>query len=393
MSLETVCVLVAMAATIIVMVCFSMKNKKAASEISAHFDQGLARLTNDYATLLSTNTQMTTAAIVNATATLSGKSAELQESSKKEAQEKMQAINEDILKNMTTLKGIIEEALRSGRTEQARSLQDTFSAFEDSMNGLRNSVTQSLSGIGETSGQIMSASKDIQSLNAILRNPQGRGWFGEMQLESILGNVFGNSGLYIRQYVIEANEKVDTAVFIDSDKSRIIGIDSKFPLANAMPLMTGNLGPEERQARRKLFETDVIKRAEEISSKYIKPPKTEDFAVMFVPSESVYALICESNGLLERLGKMKVMLASPTTLAALLRVILSNISREKLAKNANDIYNELNKVAKDLNKFNDEFSLLGRHLSNASSKFSDAEKIARQFTEHVDKLKKGDAQA
>jgi DNA anti-recombination protein RmuC len=88
---------------------------------------------------------------------------------------------------------------------------------------------------------------------------------------------------------------------------------------------------------------------------------------------------------------MKVMLASPTTLAALLRVILSNISREKMARNADEIYKELSKISKDIERFNEDFNLLGRHLSNAMGKFGDVEKIAHQFSDHVEKLKKGDA--
>jgi DNA anti-recombination protein RmuC len=88
---------------------------------------------------------------------------------------------------------------------------------------------------------------------------------------------------------------------------------------------------------------------------------------------------------------MKVMLASPTTLAALLRVILSNISREKMARHADDLFKELSKISKDLERFNEDFGLLGRHLANASSKYGDVEKSARQFSDHVDKLKRGDS--
>jgi DNA recombination protein RmuC len=378
-------------AVIILQAVILLKKSKVNAVDTPYLDQSIAKLADNYAQLSNLQTQTTTAAITSATAALSSKSVEMQQSIKQETEEKIQVINQDILKNFNVIRGAVEEALKSGRTEQATAIQKTFGAFENSLETLRKSVADRLTGIGETAGQIVAASKDIQSLNAILRNPQGRGLFGESQLESILGNVFGNSGLYARQHVIEGNEKVDTVVFIDADKTRMIGIDSKFPLANAMPLLTGDIEPADKPAKRKLFDSDVLKRAEEISSRYIRPPKTEDFAIMFVPSESVYALICENSSLLDRLGKMKVTLASPTTLAALLRVILSNISREKMARHADDLFKELSKISKDLEQFNEDFGLLGRHLANASSKYGDVEKRARQFSDHVDKLKRGDS--
>jgi len=389
--METVCVIAVILGVAVLQVLLFLKHKKDAASLSERLDKGLSSIVDDCNRLLTSQTTLTTSAITSATATLSSQSAEMQQTTRRETEAKIQLINEGILKNIGVLKSAVEEALKSGRTEQAEALQKTFGSFEGSLETLRKSVADRLTGIGETAGQIVSASKDIQSLNAILRNPQGRGLFGESQLESILGNVFGNSGLYARQHVIEGNEKVDTVVFIDADKTRMIGIDSKFPLANAMPLLTGDIEPADKPAKRKLFDSDVLKRAEEISSRYIRPPKTEDFAIMFVPSESVYSLICENSSLLDRLGKMKVTLASPTTLAALLRVILSNISREKMARHADDLFKELSKISKDLERFNEDFGLLGRHLANASSKYGDVEKSARQFSDHVDKLKRGDS--
>jgi len=304
-------------------------------------------------------------------------------------QELKQELQKEVLTEFGKLKDNVQIELSQGRTEQGTALAKATSAIESRFSSLQKVITDNLTTLSTATGQVVSVSKDVQSLHNILKSPHGRGAFGEMSLEFLLGNMLGNTGMYQRQYTLDGNEKVDVAVFVNCERTRVIGIDSKFPLANATPLLNGTPDPLSKAAYRKAFDGDVLRRAEEVRSKYIKPPKTEDFAFMFVPSESVFCLMLENAILYEKVLSMKVYPVSPTTLLASLQIVLRNIQKEHISRNAEEIRKSLDLIAQDFLRFQKDFEVLGGHLENSITKYRNAEKDVSRLSLRLEDLKKG----
>jgi len=147
--METVCVIAVILGVAVLQVLLFLKHKKDAASLSERLDKGLSSIVDDCNRLLTSQTTLTTSAITSATATLSSQSAEMQQTTRRETEAKIQLINEGILKNIGVLKSAVEEALKSGRTEQSEALQKTFGSFEGSLETLRKSVADRLTGIGE----------------------------------------------------------------------------------------------------------------------------------------------------------------------------------------------------------------------------------------------------
>jgi DNA recombination protein RmuC len=311
----------------------------------------------------------------------------------KQTTESIQELRQELQKEVSTefreLKDNVQTTLSQGRTEQSAALAKATGALESRFSSLQKSIADNLTTLNTATGQVVSVSKDVQSLHNILKSPHGRGAFGEMSLEFLLGNMLGNTGMYQRQYTLDGNEKVDAAVFVNCEHTRVIGIDSKFPLANATPVLGGNPDPLSRAAYRKAFDNDVLRRAEEVRSKYIKPPKTEDFAFMFVPSESVFCLMLENAILYEKILSMKVYPVSPTTLLASLQIVLRNIQKEHISRNAEEIRKSLDLIAQDFGRFQKDFEILGGHIENSLTKYHNSEKDVSRLSLRFEELKRG----
>ena len=192
--------------------------------------------------------------------------------------------------------------------------------------------------------------------------------------------------LYNLQHPVEGAERVDAAIFVEPDQSRFLAVDAKFPLANATPLLEGE-GTEEN---RKAFAKDVKARADEIASKYIKPPKTQEFALMFVPSEAVYFLLLKDQKLHEKLLKIKVVPTSPNSLYAYLQVLASAFRGRKLEKKTREIQEAIIRIAKDFEKFGADYAKVGERLGQTVKAYEDSRKDADRFSRRIQKLRQAD---
>ncbi len=253
-----------------------------------------------------------------------------------------------------------------------------------------SSVADQLKEVHEATGKIVELSKGVNDLHQVLARPQGRGAFGEMTLERLLADLFGDmTEMYRLQYPVEGAERVDAAIFTQPGQSQFLAIDAKFPLSNATPLIQG----EETAENRKAFARDVRARADEISSKYIKPPKTLEFALMFIPSESVYYLLLKDQKLHERLLKDKVIPTSPNSLYAYLQVLATAFRGKKLEKKTREIQAAIIRVAKDFEKFGADYAKVGEKLEQTVKAYEASQKDADRFHGRIQKLQQGDVKA
>jgi len=231
-------------------------------------------------------------------------------------------------------------------------------------------VKEQLGRLEETNKQIVDISKDISSLQELLRAPKFRGAMGEVLLENLLSQVLPKDH-YSTQYRFKSGEAVDAIIKLGE---RIVPVDAKFSLENFQKMLEA---PDEqlKSALRKKFIQDVKNRIDEVSSKYILPQEnTYDFALMYIPAENVYYEIIIKEDIFSYSLSKKVIPVSPNTIYAYLEVICLGLKGLKVEENAKKILKSLSALEIEIDKFKEEFNILGSHLSNANTKYSDSQK-------------------
>jgi len=249
----------------------------------------------------------------------------------------------------------------------------------DSANKVFGDVQKSLGRLEETHKHIYEISKDISSLQELLRAPKFRGQMGETLLENLLSQVLPRE-YFQMQYRFKSSEAVDAVVRLGE---RLVPIDAKFSLENFQKVQDAQ-DEETKNTYRKKFIQDVKNRIEEVAAKYILPQEnTYDFALMYIPAENVYYEIIIKEDLFSYGMSKKVIPVSPNTFYAYLQVICLGLKGLKIEENAKVILKNLSMLSIEINKFNEDFDTLGGHLSNASSKYIDAQKRLDRFLDRI----------
>ncbi|MFH0855367.1 MAG: DNA recombination protein RmuC [Candidatus Omnitrophota bacterium] len=240
-------------------------------------------------------------------------------------------------------------------------------------------VKEQLGRLEETNKQIVDISKDISSLQELLRAPKFRGAIGEVLLENLLSQVLPKDH-YLTQYRFKSGEAVDAIIKLGE---RIVSVDAKFSLENFQKMLEA----QEEQLRntlRKKFIQDVKNRIDEVSSKYILPQEdTYDFALMYIPAENVYYEVIIKEDIFSYSLSKKVIPVSPNTFYAYLEVICLGLKGLKVEENAKKILKSLSALEVEIEKFKEEFNILGSHLSNANTKYSDSQKRLDKFSDKL----------
>jgi len=232
------------------------------------------------------------------------------------------------------------------------------------------SVKEQLGKLEETNKQIIAISKDISSLQELLRAPKFRGAMGETLLENLLSQVLPKEH-YHTQYRFKSSDAVDAVICLGE---RLVPVDAKFSLENFQRMQEA---PDEqiKESLRKKFIQDVKNRINEIAAKYILPAEnTYDFALMYIPAENVYYEVIIKEDIFSYSMLKKVIPVSPNTFYAYLQVICMGLRGLKVEENAKMILKSLGALSIETDKFKEDFDILGNHLLNANTKYADAEK-------------------
>ncbi|MCK9430718.1 MAG: DNA recombination protein RmuC [Candidatus Omnitrophica bacterium] len=231
-------------------------------------------------------------------------------------------------------------------------------------------VKEQLGKLEETNKQIIAISKDISSLQELLRAPKFRGAMGETLLENLLSQVLPKEH-YHTQYRFKSSDAVDAVICLGE---RLVPVDAKFSLEN-FQRMQDAVDEQVKESLRKKFIQDVKNRINEISAKYILPAEnTYDFALMYIPAENVYYEVIIKEDIFSYSLLKKVIPVSPNTFYAYLQVICMGLRGLKVEENAKIILKSLGALSIETDKFKEDFNILGSHLLNANTKYADAEK-------------------
>ena len=249
-----------------------------------------------------------------------------------------------------------------------------------------HNFTQGMTQLHEGLKGMHDSVKSVVSFQDLFRNPKLRGQWGEMSLEASLAQYFPKDR-YIIQHYFSSGEAVDAVVRLPNDI--LLPIDSKFNWDNFQKLVNAD-NDIHKDGYRKLFYSDVKKKVDEIGSKYILPAEgTTDFALMFVPAETVYYEIINNMkevDIADYARKKKVILVSPNTFALSVSAIQHWYRDVHINQKTQSIVKKLESIVADSAKLADNFRKLGGHLSDATSAYEDSEKRLGLMTERVNKV-------
>lgn len=242
--------------------------------------------------------------------------------------------------------------------------------------------------VEEATKRVLEVGLDIAGLQQILRAPKIRGGLGEMFLSDLLAQMLPQDA-YELQYNFADGERIDAVI---KTAHGMVPVDSKFPLEDFQRLAAAQTD-EDRKTYRRAFVEGVKKRLNE-TAKYIRPGEgTFDFALMYVPAESVYyeiitrdELLGEEQSLAALAMKKKVVPVSPNTFYAYLNTILLGLKGMRVEKFVSQIIKEMGKIKTEFVRFQDDFLKLGKHLSDAHSSYDKADKHLGRFDERLQSL-------
>ncbi|HAL57133.1 MAG TPA: hypothetical protein DCP63_11845 [Bacteroidetes bacterium] len=245
-------------------------------------------------------------------------------------------------------------------------------------------VQNKLGELGKATQEIKELGQSVSKLEEMLKAPKLRGGLGELLLEDLLKQVLP-ANAYSIQYKFRSGQVVDAVIHTAGG---IVPVDSKFPLENFQKMVEAKTEQEKKGALR-TFRSDVKKHIDAISEKYILPDEgTFDFALMYIPAENIYyetiikdESFAEEDGLYAYSTKKRVVPVSPNSFYAHLRVIALGLKGLQIERSAKLIFQNLERLGSELQKFSDLFETLGTQLNNAKNNYDKADKQLNSLSE------------
>ncbi|MGY3441010.1 DNA recombination protein RmuC [Bradyrhizobium sp. USDA 4473] len=281
------------------------------------------------------------------------------------------------------------QALAGRQAEMARAVNERLDSVThrvgQSMEQSTRNTMDSLRVLHERLGIIDHAHKNLNELTTqvttlrdVLANKQSRGAFGQARMEAIVQDGMPK-GSFEFQYTLTSGKRPDCVVFLPDQ--RPLCIDAKFPL-EAMTALHDARSDEERKSACQRLRADVLKHVSDIAEKYLIPGETQDTALMFVPSESVYAEIHDGfDDVVQKAYRARVVLVSPSLLMLAIQVMQQILKDARIRDAADQIRNEVMHLGDDLGRLRDRVLKLQNH-------FGQVNEDVRQILISADKIEK-----
>jgi DNA recombination protein RmuC len=269
-------------------------------------------------------------------------------------------VSEAQAKQQTSMLRLMEKRLADVQLQMNENLQGSARRTAHSLGELQ----QRLTAIDKAQENITKLSGDVLSLQDILSNKQTRGAFGEIQLNDIVSKALPSDS-YTLQATLSNGRRADCLIHLPNPPGPIV-IDSKFPLEPYEALRSATTDWELNEAARQL-RTAVKKHIKDISEKYIIEGETADGALMFLPSEAVYAELHANFSELVREGfSARVWIVSPTTCMATLNTMRAILKDARMREQAGAIRRELGLLYQDVDRLGTRVENLDRHFAQAA---------------------------
>ena len=304
--------------------------------------------------------------------------------------ERMRLGNEKSFDKMRTSNEKSLEQLRTNNEKKLEEMRETVDEklkasvekrFNESFKSISTQLTQVYQGLGEMKNLAIG----VGDLKKVMEGVKTRGIYGEVQLGAIIEDIL-NKSQYEENAITKkgSSDRVEFAIRMpgkDADNVVYLPIDSKFPVENYSRLIAAydNGSKAEVEKYSKALASDVKEQAKKISTKYLDPPMTTEFGMMFVPTESLYAEILRIPGLSDEIRqKYHVSIASPSTLPVALNGLLMGFKSVAIEKRSAEVWQTLGAVKTQFGKFSDLLEGVSKKLQESANKIDSAKTTSRQ---------------
>jgi len=284
---------------------------------------------------------------------------------------RVRSLQDDNSKKLEEMRLTVDEKLQ-------RSVEQR---FNESFKSISGQLAQVYRGLGE----MKTLANGVGDLRKVMEGVKTRGIYGEVQLGNLIADCMSQEQ-YVENVVTKAgsNERVEFAIKMPGKDERevYLPIDSKFPVENYARLIEAYDGGDKNtiDGYRKALKNDVLVQAKKIANKYLDPPATTDFGVMFVPTESLYAEILRIPGLSDEVRqRLQITIASPSTLPVMQSGLLMGFRSIAIEKRSSEVWQTLGAVKTQFSKFGDLLGAVKKKLEETTNKISSAEVTSRQI--------------
>lgn len=285
--------------------------------------------------------------------------------------QRLEIINQNLNQSVRDMQTSNEKRLEEMRQTVEEKLEQT---LQNRLKASFETVSKQLESVNQGLGQMKSVAQDVGTLNKVLSSTKTRGILGELQLGQIIEDIM-TSNQYEREFatVSGSSERVEYAIKLpgNTDGDYVyLPIDSKFPLEDYYRLEEAyELGDKEQiELYRKSLLNSIKRFAKDIQNKYLNPPETTNFGIMFLPTEGLYSEVVRNAAFFDNLRRQEnIVVAGPSTLSALLNSLSVGFKTLNIQKNANDISKILGNVKIEFGKFGNMLAKAQKQLNTANN--------------------------
>ncbi len=301
---------------------------------------------------------------------------------RKEISDNLQGIQKTVDMRVKSLQDDNSKKLEEMRMTVDEKLQKSVERrFNESFKQISGQLTQVYQGLGE----MKTLANGVGDLKKVMEGVKTRGIYGEVQLGNIISDCMAKEQ-YAENIATKkgSNDRVEFAIKMPGkeDTTVYLPIDSKFPIENYERLLDAyeKGSKTDIELYRKALANDVKEQAKKISTKYLDPPMTTDFGVMFVPTESLYAEVLRIAGLNDEIRqKHNVIISSPSTLPVILSGLTMGFRSVAIEKRSAEVWQTLGAVKTQFSKFGDLLAATKKKLEETANKIGSAEVTSRQI--------------
>jgi DNA recombination protein RmuC len=302
---------------------------------------------------------------------------------------------EELTKSLEGVRSIVDVRLKQLQEDNATQIDKMRATVDEKLQGTLEKrlgesfklVSDRLEQVHQGLGAMRQLASDVGGLQRVLTNVKTRGGWSEWQLGVLLEEMLTpdqfSKNMKTRD---DTDERVEFAIKLPGDDNGApvwLPIDAKFPMEHYERLAEAQEkgDPIAVDAAMKTLETQLKRCAKDICEKYINPPKTTDFALMFLPSEGLYAEAIRRVGLVQNVQRdCRVTFVGPTTLAALLNSLQMGFRTLAIQKRSSEVWNLLAAVKTEFGKFGEALSAVKEKIDQASRKMEDVDVRSRAIT-------------
>jgi len=315
--------------------------------------------------------------------------------SREESANAAKAQREELTRSLENVRSIVDVRLKQLQEDNSKQIDKMRATVDEKLQGTLEKrlgesfklVSDRLEQVHKGLGAMQQLASDVGGLQKVLANVKTRGGWGEVQLGALLEQVLTQDqfakNVRIRD---ESGENVEFAIKLPGDDNGApvwLPIDAKFPTEDYQRLLAAqDKGDVDAiETAMKNLESQLKRSAKDICQKYINPPKTTDFALMFLPTEGLYAEAIRRVGLVEQVQRdCRVIFAGPTTLVALLNSLQMGFRTLAIQKRSSEVWNLLAGVKTEFGKFGEALSAVKDKLDQAARKIEDVDVRSRAIT-------------